>query len=163
MTLAIWKATMYSPLWLLKVFVLFGSWLPFSQSTNPIQCIGDDGKPVDWYILYKFPYLKEHKTELFGGYRYAYITSHSQNGWQYSSHHISDKDSIFANTLNPVYGGKKLSTVFYNDQPPGNQSVPSSYAHAKGVVVSDDKQGFWLIHTVPHFAPNNGSVLVKST
>lgn len=38
----------------------------------------------------------------------------------------------------------------YNDQPPqGDKS--SSKGHTKGVVVANQSEGFWLIHSVPHF------------
>src|SRR5699024_5729831 len=106
----------------------------------------------------KLPYLKSSNKKLFGGFQYAYLTSNQKDGWHFSSHHISDKNSIFGNTLAAYYANRKgLTSVFYNDQPPtGN--APSSYAHAKGVVVADEKQGFWLIHTIPHFAYSNASV-----
>lgn len=132
---------------------------PAASSSSP-QCIDESGKAVDWYIVYKFPYLSHLHQKLFGGYRYAVLTSAANDGWHLSANNITDhQNSIFAKTLAPVYGSSsKLSTVFYNDQPPGPESVPSSYAHSKGVVVGDEKQGFWLIHTVPHFAPSEGSV-----
>ncbi|KAH9406902.1 Deoxyribonuclease II [Tyrophagus putrescentiae] len=108
---------------------------PAASSSSP-QCIDESGKAVDWYIVYKFPYLSHLHQKLFGGYRYAVLTSAANDGWHLSANNITDhQNSIFAKTLAPVYGSSsKLSTVFYNDQPPGPESVPSSYAHSKGVV-----------------------------
>ncbi|KAJ6217649.1 hypothetical protein RDWZM_008806 [Blomia tropicalis] len=135
------------------LFILFGS----SLGAHP-HCVDESGDAVDWYIVYKFPYLSHSHSKLFGGYRYATLTSKSPVGWQLSSHNITDhKNSIFAKTLSPVYSSKSVSSVFYNDQPPDDKSVSSHYAHSKGMLASDEHQGFWLIHTVPHFAPSHGS------
>lgn len=134
-----------------------------APASHEPQCMDESGKAVDWYIVYKFPYLSHLHQKLFGGYRYAVLTSKDSSGWHLSAHNITDhENSIFAKTLAPLYSSaSKLSTVFYNDQPPGPDSVPSSYAHAKGIVAGDEKQGFWLIHTVPHFAPSEGAVCLS--
>lgn len=135
--------------------LLFGCWI---QSTSGIQCRDECGHLVDWYVVYKFPYIKQARKEVFGGYRYAFLTSDDNNGWRYSNYQTTDKEnSIFAKTLNPVYE-QKPNSVFYNDQPPDDEQVSSSYAHAKGVIAFDERQGFWLIHSVPHFPPSSGPV-----
>lgn len=116
-------------------------------------CLDEDGQQVDWYVVYKFPYLKDSKSEVFGGYRYAYISSKASDGWHLSSHQTTDPKSIFGKTLNQVYENPKLNFAFYNDQPPGETKAHGDGAHAKGTLAGDEKTGFWLIHTVPHLAP----------
>lgn len=51
----------------------------------------------------------------------------------------------------------------YNDQPP-NRAGNAKYGHTKGVVYTDAKKGFWLIHSVPNYpsAPNGGTVNNKN-
>ncbi|KPM03727.1 deoxyribonuclease-2-like protein [Sarcoptes scabiei] len=44
----------------------------------------------------------------------------------------------------------RLTSMFYNDQPPSRR-VGSNYAHAKGLMIADAEQGFWLIHSIPRF------------
>lgn len=38
-------------------------------------CLDDDGKPVDWYIVYKMPLLQSDGAPFDTGFAYAYITS----------------------------------------------------------------------------------------
>ena len=127
-------------------------------SANSPQCLDEDGSPVDWYIVYKFPYLKDSKNDVFGGFCYAFMTSKAFDGWHLSKIQTTDPHSIFGRTLSQVYDNPKLNFAFYNDQPPGDENVPSAYAHAKGAIGCDEKTGFWLIHTVPHLAPGSGHV-----
>lgn len=137
--------------------------------------------------MYKLPKLIENDNPLInGGVSYVYITSNSINlGWKLSSKNISAQDSIPANTLNPLYNdvssvitfetnsqnnhihfnqneSEKCAWVVYNDDPPNEQFNPK-YGHTKGVVVANEKQGFWLIHSVPKFPPppNTGQKVSK--
>lgn len=52
----------------------------------------------------------------------------------------------------------------YNDEPPSSQ-VDMVKGHTKGVMASDTKTGFWLVHSVPHFPPEleNGSYNYPAT
>lgn len=133
---------------------------------KPLQCTDESGQPVDWYIVYKYPYIKTKPATLFSGYNYAFLTSNSSNGWHLSTKRINTPQSIFAQTLTPLLplGSKadQLSAVLYSDQPPDTEvAVSAPAAHAKGVLASDGKTGFWLIHTVPRFVSGEKTVSFK--
>ncbi|KTF97969.1 hypothetical protein cypCar_00032026 [Cyprinus carpio] len=53
--------------------------------------------------------------------------------------------------------GGDVGYILYNDQPPQQQKLSGdatrSCGHTKGVVVFDKQQGFWLVHSTPHFPP----------
>lgn len=148
-------------IYLVALLALCG--LASAAPSGGLQCRDESGKPVDWYVIYKFPWISaKNDRAVFSGYNYAYQTSDSaDDGWHLSSVQITDpKRSILAQTLSPVLGDgqKNYGTVFYSDQPPTDDNPSYTYAHAKGVLASDDKQGFWLIHTVPKLAPANTTV-----
>jgi deoxyribonuclease-2 len=118
------------------------------------QCKDESGNVVDWYVVYKFPKVGSGAAPIDTGLKYSYITSESTSGWVLSSKSVDSATSIFGETLNPVYSTKtnaNLSYFFYNDEPPEG-ATDSTHAHAKGVVVADDTNGYWLIHSVPHFS-----------
>jgi len=59
-------------------------------------------------------------------------------------------------TANQLYGLSDNSNVMYgvyNDECPPDSTASSTYAHAKGILMTDSKQGFWLVHSKPHW-PN---------
>ena len=67
-----------------------------------------------------------------------------------------------ANTLDSIYGGYKSSSSYnstsssyaygmWNDQPDNQHSADQIYAHSKGIFQTDDRQGFYLIHSMPSF------------
>ena len=120
-----------------------------------LQCRDESGKAVNWYVVYKFPKIKNGEKPLDTGYRYAFITSNDNNGWTLSEYGVNDsKNSIFGQTLAPIYSTKLSSSISYleyNDEPPEGETKGDG-AHAKGVLASDESIGFWLIHSVPHFA-----------
>ncbi|MEE6494668.1 hypothetical protein FKM82_001832 [Ascaphus truei] len=43
--------------------------------------------------------------------------------------------------------------MMYNDAPPGTKNFTTKRGHTKGILLFNKSQGFWLIHSVPHFPP----------
>ena len=66
-------------------------------------------------------------------------------------------------TLAPIYAGNQgLFRLLYNDEhPDGNTSFTAG--HTKGVVVFGERQGFWLVHSVPKFPPERSGYGYPST
>lgn len=88
-----------------------------SARSHELTCKDDNGNPVDWWIVYKFPTGVLPHGE--SGTRYAYITSDDEDKskFKFSPRDMNDEDNIFFNTVDPIYSNpKKYSSVFYNDQ-----------------------------------------------
>ncbi|GAM17409.1 hypothetical protein SAMD00019534_005840 [Acytostelium subglobosum LB1] len=119
-----------------------------------LGCMNEDGQPVDWWVISKQPPIKtepENSPAHNGvGYSYADATSPAL----VMSTRFLNETNALSYTLEPLYKTETKSNPYlwlmYNDQPTGI-SVPSSYAHSKGVIGFSDSQGFWLIHSVPQF------------
>uniref|UniRef100_A0A3Q1GSS4 Deoxyribonuclease-2-alpha n=1 Tax=Acanthochromis polyacanthus TaxID=80966 RepID=A0A3Q1GSS4_9TELE len=142
---------------------LLSVWIFIPGCDSDVTCRNDNGAPVDWYIIYKYPRM------IGGGLRYLYMDEHSTNGWTLSTKRISK--GALLKTLAPLldfYVSKTtdFGYLLYNDQPPGHDAS-SSYGHSKGVVMLDKtgKTGVWLSHSTPRFPtyrnrnfwPNNGN------
>lgn len=132
------------------------------DAANP-RCKDEDNRNVDWYVLYKLPKVSESSNSVIrNGLAYLYMTSNTvDKGWQLSTKKISAKNSIPGNTLAPLYNDSEASKTFwilYNDDPP-NRPINGKYGHAKGAMMANNKQGFWLIHSVPNYPPlpNSGN------
>ena len=133
---------------------------------NPLlassQCLDESGHPVDWYVLYKLPKIKESKNpHISQGLGYVYFTSKTAvSGFTLSAHSINDSSSLAGRTLQSIYEPRNKSTfsLFYNDEHPDGK-VSFTDGHTKGVVVLNEDHGFWLVHSVPKYppAPGNGS------
>ena len=132
-----------------------------SEKKPPLQCLDEDGQPVDWFALYKLPKGADAKTEvphLKDGVAYAYISSESPDTtkWQLSAKSIADPTSFPGRTLRPVYDAKDdgdILSVLYDDAGPDGVEH-FTQAHAKGVVaVGSDSSGFWMLHSVPKYPP----------
>ncbi|XP_078091145.1 deoxyribonuclease-2-alpha-like [Mustelus asterias] len=122
-----------------------------SSATADISCYNNDGQPVDWFIIYKLP---KHVSG--SGYTYMYMDP-STNGWEAGNHSINDSNAAVGRTLEKLYKGAgrqtgEMAYVLYNDQSSVNSH--SYGGHTKGVVLLDQKQGFWLVHSTPHFPPS---------
>jgi len=126
---------------------------------NSLQCVDENGKNVDWAILYKLP-KHENKRQsgfVYDGLGYVYFTSSSsRSGWKLSNQSINDVSSLPGRILAPLFNSKESKDILYalyNDEhPDGHTSFTDG--HTKGVVAFDENEGFWMVHSVPHFPPN---------
>ena len=109
--------------------------LSFVTKCRSLYCKDENGNDVDWFILYKIPFLQSDKDPLNTGFSYASLTGpavNSVNGdrpdeewhWHLSKYSIRDRSSLLGQTLEPIYtqfkrGSKSdISFVMYNDSPP---------------------------------------------
>eukprot|EP00112_Aurelia_sp_Birch-Aquarium-sp1_P020029 Seg507.5 transcript_id=Seg507.5/GoldUCD/mRNA.D3Y31 product=Plancitoxin-1 protein_id=Seg507.5/GoldUCD/D3Y31 len=139
--------------------LLFGlvAGLAFYSSVASLQlsCIGDNGKPVDWFIAYKLPHKVQNPLQ--DGYGYVYMDANS-GGFVVSKYSAKDTRSAMGATLEPVYSNAKgmkesLAYMFYNDANPEGKEF-FDYGHSKGDVAFNENGGFWLVHSVPKY-PNS--------
>ncbi|GAM24561.1 hypothetical protein SAMD00019534_077360 [Acytostelium subglobosum LB1] len=119
------------------------------------QCIDNNGSPVDWWVIYKRPALKDQPriTPYYKGFGYTYADANSQTLNEVTNSYVNESKALTL-TLAPLYQSKsQYLWLEYNDQPP-NISVSTTYAHAKGALSFGNTTGFWLIHSVPNFPPD---------
>ena len=121
-----------------------------------VSCIGENGHPVDWFIVYKLPRMKHSTNPYLGnGVGYIYMDSSSYQ-FKMPSKSINSKNSTVGYTLQQIYISHQRSGdvafLMYNDEDPSGKEPPSK-AHSKGVLGLDTMSGFWLIHSVPKFPP----------
>lgn len=133
----------------LLVAIQVDSKASFQASPATPTCLDEDGKPVDWFIVYKNPQIG--KEEPFStGYVYAYITSEDVHSafeysgkkrsrgaagprkkddgklrWTISSRLLTEPNSMVQKTLQIAYDKKNkrydsLNAILYNDAPPEN-------------------------------------------
>lgn len=112
---------------------------------------------VHRFYLYKLPGQFEESFKYKRASRYMYITSNSASSqWKQSEFTLEKLESMAGQTLTQAYFDadqtKNRLLVAYNDEPP-NASGNSKKGHLKGVVVADQRSGFWLVHSVPLY-PN---------
>ncbi|XP_042200645.1 deoxyribonuclease-2-alpha isoform X2 [Callorhinchus milii] len=119
-----------------------------SAASSSISCYSDSGNPVDWFIVYKLP-----KRSSLTGLSYMYQDS-TTKGWKPGNYLINNTQGAVGRTLTQVYKegqaqNQETAYVLYNDQ--STKHSESNYGHTKGVILLDQKQGFWLVHSTPHF------------
>ncbi|XP_026226529.1 deoxyribonuclease-2-alpha [Anabas testudineus] len=143
----------------LSLLVFF---VPLEGDTSPITCYNDQGEAVDWFYIYKLP--KEHgrKYPKEEGEMYLLLEKGSE-GWTEGKVTVNDSTGALGRTVGQLYSQAKITEVayiLYNDQKPpeefGDRWIDNSGSrggHTKGVVLLDKNQGFWLVHSTPHFPP----------
>jgi deoxyribonuclease-2 len=129
----------------------------------------DDGKPVDWWFLYKLPRgatppagAKEPDKPS-TGFEYLYYDD-SRDKLGLSPHTLLDGTGALHQTLAAIFGNVvggpdaadvPLSTgwILYNDEIPGASTNDGTRGHTKGVLAFDTKDGsaLWLLHSTPRF------------
>lgn len=123
---------------------------------SSVACIGENGHPVDWFIVYKLPRIK-HSADpyLANGVGYIYMDSSSYR-FKMPSKSINSTNSTVGYTLQQIYISYQrsgdIAFLMYNDEDASGREFLSK-AHSKGVLGLDTTSGFWLVHSVPKFPP----------
>ncbi|KAF7226575.1 deoxyribonuclease-2-alpha [Nothobranchius furzeri] len=135
--------------------------VPLGGGTTPISCYNDQGDAVDWFYLYKLP--KEHGTKSPKEGELYLLLEKGSEGWTEGKVTVNDSLGALGRTVGQLYSQEKnseMAYVLYNDQQPpeelggtGGDNGESHGGHTKGVVLLDKNQGFWLVHSTPHFPP----------
>lgn len=134
--------------------------VPLGGDTSPITCYNDQGDAVDWFYMYKLP---EHGRKYpHQGETYLLLDKGSE-GWTNGKGTVNDTTGALGRTVGQLYSqgqSTEVAYILYNDQRPleefGDRRVDNSGrkgGHTKGVVLLDKNQGFWLVHSTPHFPP----------
>lgn len=125
-----------------------------------ISAIGDGGKPVDWWFLYKVAgKSKASDGSKPTGTEYVFFDSVTAKGKMLALSPFkidNTKEGAVSGTLNQIYTNLKnpdLGWFFYNDEPSNNVKQSSSKGHTKGVICFNmaTNTGFWMIHSAPKF------------
>jgi deoxyribonuclease-2 len=121
------------------------------KCVNSFSCLDENGSPVDSWNA-----IKAHNS-----YTY-YVYNSSTLTYNLSKYNVSQtKDGCIMQTVGQIYSypnsQEDVAYGTYNDEPADGQSASSTYAHAKGVLMTDKFQGFWLVHSMPLW-PNSRSV-----
>ncbi|ESN96252.1 hypothetical protein HELRODRAFT_107427 [Helobdella robusta] len=134
-------------------FILFIIFCLVSKSYTS-SCRDVNNKPIDWFIIYKLPALKNSPNKLVRkGVGQVYMDSNNVN-FQLLNISIAEQRGPVYYSLANIYSGKNVSTMYamYNDQTPYETS--EHYGHTKGVLNFDRTSGFWMVHSIPKFPPS---------
>ncbi|KAI1718838.1 deoxyribonuclease II domain-containing protein [Ditylenchus destructor] len=112
--------------------------LKWTEDVKAYSCKSINGNDVDWFYGYKLPTLENDRRKgASEGTAFLYADSRS-SAWA-----LSDEDFY----------------ALYNDEHPNNKT-DSSRGHMKGVLLFNDFNGIWIIHSVPKF-PSTSSRAYK--
>ncbi|QRM15328.1 DNase II-like protein [Mudlarkpox virus] len=123
--------------------------------TDYVTCVNEEGKMVDWYIVYKLPRSKRASTT---GSSYVYIDNINTT-WRLGINRVESQNSIFGRTLQPIYDSYKnnnnphVGYILFNDGVPEVGNYSTLFGHTKGVISWTLYGGIYLTHSVPKFPP----------
>ncbi|ESO93151.1 hypothetical protein LOTGIDRAFT_206546 [Lottia gigantea] len=118
------------------------------------QCLDLHGKPVDWFIVYKLPFLRHNIDPMLKNGDGHYYMDPNVPNFQLSKYSLNSTTHAIYHTLQQFYTSKNRSKsdffALYNDWSP-QKHENTKHGHTKGMVLFDQKKGFWLVHSVPRF------------
>ncbi len=123
-----------------------------------VSALDENGKPVDWWFMYKVPELKRgSNNDSATGYEYVYYdpTLHKV---EKSPNVINEGKGALNLTLKAVFNKPAATTgwVMYNDELPAAAKGKDNgnLGHTKGVIAFDtaSKTAYWLLHSWPKFS-----------
>jgi deoxyribonuclease II len=130
-----------------------------------LSALNDDGKPVDWWFLYKLPQDARPTTgtATTTGFEYLYYEP-GQAAPSRSAHTLADGGGALHQTLAGFFGSAvggppaadvPITTgwILYNDEIPGATVNDERRGHTKGVLAFDavENSALWLLHSTPRF------------
>ncbi|KAJ8398374.1 hypothetical protein AAFF_G00426290 [Aldrovandia affinis] len=139
--------------------ILFLLYSAAEGAASPISCYNDQGASVDWFYLYKLPHHAHTPRD--DGLKYL-LMNRGNEGWTEGMGLVNDSTGALGRTVGQLYEQKEdseIAYILYNDQKPkgggekGADTDRNEPGHTKGVVLMDKVQGFWLVHSTPHFPP----------
>ncbi len=126
-----------------------------SKGISPFD---ENGKPVDWWFIYKVPQLSRGaNSDSATGYEYVYYDPNLSKV-EKSPNVLNQGKGALNLTLNSVFKNPAATTgwVLYNDEFPDSikDSDNGNLGHTKGVIAFDtaSKTAFWLLHSWPKFS-----------
>ncbi|XP_074917327.1 LOW QUALITY PROTEIN: deoxyribonuclease-2-alpha [Chelonoidis abingdonii] len=149
------------PLFLLAVALP----LPLPRvAAGGISCYDDAGQPVDWFLAYKLP--RPRHSPPAEGMRYMYQDARS-GGWVPGRALMNSTQSAVGRTLLQLYQGanRRVSRGEGGnwsraagggsswDREGGSGGTGRRGGYGLCVVLLDRAQGFWLLHSTPHYPP----------
>ena len=124
-----------------------------------ISALDENGKPVDWWFIYKVPNITGGGTKT-TGYEYVYYDPNVGKVVA-SPYQLSADKGALDLTLDSIFKNPSETTgwILYNDELPDeakekpDQSDNGSLGHTKGVLAFDTKTetALWLLHSWPKF------------
>uniref|UniRef100_A0A8C8FFQ7 Deoxyribonuclease-2-alpha n=1 Tax=Oncorhynchus tshawytscha TaxID=74940 RepID=A0A8C8FFQ7_ONCTS len=140
---------------MLSLVVLLILFQPGEGGTSPISCYNDQGEAVDWFYLYKLPHVDREIPN--DGQSYLLMDKGSE-GWTDGKVLVNDSTGALGRTVGRLYEQGKnedIAYILYNDQRPpeeGERGFGQDNINLS-VVLLDKTQGYWLVHSTPHFPP----------
>lgn len=124
-----------------KICIIFFCFI--STILAKYSCLDENGNAVDGWTS-----IKQESSWDYYVYGSSKFTKSKYNVNQV-------EDGMIMRTLQQLYKDADTSEVayaMYNDEyPPNDVHASSSYAHAKGVIMTDGTQGFFIVHSMPNW------------
>ena len=111
-----------------------------ASSSSGFSCLNEDGDAVDYWYVMKGPNGAD-----------SWILEDGASSFKAGEAMTSSKNAV-VRTLAQVYGSLPSSHAYtmYNDETDEGKKSETR-GHSKGVVLFDEAQGFWLIHSLPRY------------